>query len=938
MDENLNLDELTFGELLKRLRKRHKGLTQEALAAKMGIPRRSTIADWERGEHLPDRFHLQKLIKIFCLNEQETLLLLKASAQNIDMAAAKNEQETHISPTLLNIPFARNSKFTGRKPLLQRLQQALTEKRTIALVQAISGLGGIGKTQTALEYVYRFQQNYQTILWLNASSQETLFSDIVTLAHLLDLPEKENQEQEIILVAVKRWLKEHTNWLLIFDNADDVLLVQDFLPIGGAGHILLTTRTQLVSPVATSLPIGMMNNKDGSLFLLRRCGLLETDKQLKRLSSEQHMLAQEIVTELDGLPLALDQAGAYIQEMGCDLSYYLTIYQEQRASLLKQKKQVSPDYRESVATTWSLSFQRVQRANPTAAELLMLCAFLHPDAIPEALFVEGVEHLSPTLEPLGRDRDVFGEAVKDLRHFSLLNRNAETKMLSMHRLVQVVLKDTLDQVSHRQWADRVTYLMHAVFPESGVSTWTQCQLYLRHAQACATLIEQEDISSVEALHLLEKVGRYLRDRGLYREALPLLERKLIKQRQMPDVAHSDLVQSMNDIAATCLALSQFSKALSLSEEALALSEQFLGSQHPGTALSLHNLALLYQEQNNFGQAEPLFLQALSTSEQVLGAEHPEVATILDDLALLYKSQEKYDQAESLFLRALRIHEHVFGPDSLEVSYTLTYLGLQYREQGKYAEAETLYLRALAIRESLLGSEHDDTAQTVNNLAQLYRLQGRYDQAEPLLLRALAIKRKTRGEEHHEAATVLNNLALVYRDRGRLDEAKVLFQRALAILAKVLGEEHYRTMGTSASLAMVYMDQGKYAEAETLHRHVLHLREKVYGPYHTTVAMSLTALAKLYYLKGEYAEAEPLLLHALMVWEQTQGKEHPETINVLFNLARLYQAQERYIEAKEAFQYIMSTRNKVLGLEHPDTKIAIESYRALLALTNKQAGG
>ena len=934
MDENPG--EYSFGELLTMFIQ-SRNLTHGEIALRMG-KRRATITDWVNGNYLPkSRQDIVELVKILRLDEKDTNRLLKAALFSTAPVPIKNESNSPTTPALLNIPYHRNSYFTGRKQLLRRLQHLLTTQKTIALVQAISGLGGIGKTQTALEYVYRYKEYYQTILWLRADSNETLFSDVLKLAQLLDLPQKENREQEYIVVAVQRWLKEHTHWLLIFDNADDLTLIQDFLPIGAGGHILLTTRNQLVGPLALPITIDIMNSNEGTLFLLRRSGLLKDDKTLAHLSSVLRMQAKKIVDEVDGLPLALEQAGAYMQETGCDLLRYLVIYQEQRASLLKQKSHTSSDYPESVGTAWSLSFQRIQRTNPLAAELLMLCAFLGPDTIPETLFINDVQHLGPTFEPLS-DRALLDAAVRDLRRFSLLNRNAETKMLSIHRLVQVVLKDTLDQVNYSQWTDRVIRLMNAVFPESDVSLWTQCQLYLPHVQACAKLIEQGDISSPEALHLLEKAGRYLGDRGLYRDAISLLERKLIKQRHTPNVACAELVKSINDVAMTYMKLAQYPKALLLLQEAVTLSEQSLGLQHPDSAVSLNNLALLHQDLADYTQAEQLYRQALSINEQVLGLEHPEVAINLDNLALLYKMQEKYDHAESLFLRALRIREHIFGPDSLEITYTLTYLGLQYREQGKYAEAETLYLRSLTIRERLLGPEHDDTAQTLNNLAMLNRLQGRYDQAEQFLLRALTIWKNVRGEEHPETATALNNLALVYRDQGRLDEAASFLQQALGILLKVLGEEHYRTMGTSISLGAVYIDQGKYIEAEDLLRHVLSLSEKVEGPHHTMVARSLTALAKLYYLKGEYAEAEPLLLRSLNIWERTQGREHPETINVLFNLARLYQAQERYIAASEAFQHVMSTRKKVLGLEHPDTKIVVESYRALLALMSKPIGG
>ncbi len=288
-----------------------------------------------------------------------------------------------------NVPFRRNPFFSGRDTVLHTLHQALTRQRTAVLTQvqtqAISGLGGIGKTQTAIEYAYRYRDEYRVVLWAKADSREALSSDFVAIAGVLQLPEKDAQDQSLTVNAIKQWLERSTDWLLILDNADDLPIAQQFLPTTGKGHILLTTRARPMGKIAQRVELDTMEPEEGILLLLRRAGILSPDAPLAAASAVDRAQALQLVAALGGLPLALDQAGAYIEETGSALLRYLELYQTRRQALLKRRSKLPTDHPEPVATTWSLSFQQVEQANPAAAELLRFCAFLHPDAIPEEL-------------------------------------------------------------------------------------------------------------------------------------------------------------------------------------------------------------------------------------------------------------------------------------------------------------------------------------------------------------------------------------------------------------------------------------------------------------------------------------------------------------------------------------------------------------------------
>ena len=284
-----------------------------------------------------------------------------------------------------NIPYHRNLYFTGREDMLQVLHDHLIAAKVTALTQsqAISGLGGVGKTQIAVEYAYRHHEEYHSVLWVNAATRDTILTSFLELVASLDLSEKQESDQNKIVAAVKHWLSEHSRWLLIFDNADDLTLVEEFFPTSNAGNILLTTRNQTPGVLADSLTIETMSKDEGTLLVLRRAKLLARDACLEQAKPEDRAYAESIVDAMDGLPLALDQAAAYIEETHCRLDAFLEKYERRRAEILQRRGGTGRDHPLPVATTWSLSFTQVQQLNPVAADLLRICAFLAPDAIPE---------------------------------------------------------------------------------------------------------------------------------------------------------------------------------------------------------------------------------------------------------------------------------------------------------------------------------------------------------------------------------------------------------------------------------------------------------------------------------------------------------------------------------------------------------------------------
>jgi tetratricopeptide (TPR) repeat protein/DNA-binding XRE family transcriptional regulator len=833
-----------FGDILKAYRKRRK-ISQQELASRLNV-HRNTIGVWERGDFLPEsKTMILELAKQLCLNELETRRLLEASL-------------TAITP-YWNVPYQRNPFFTGREQLLQQIHEVLRKGQTVALTQpyALTGLGGIGKTQVAVEYAYRSVQEYTASCWINAETTEAILSSFSLTAHLFNLPEKQEQDQKKMVLAVLRWFSHHRNWLLIYDNVEDIAVVTPFLPSGPhQGHVLMTTRMQVTEPVALSLQLENLPMEEGALLLLRRIRRLSPDEPLSSAPAEEQRLALALSEQLSGLPLALDQAGAYILETGCLLSDYLSFYEQRHDMLLARRGSVPSEHPESVATTFSLVFERAERRNQHAAELLRLCAFLAPDAIPEALITGEAEAPGSSLASLVADPLALNEAMKTLRSLSLIQRNPHKKMLSLHRLVQTVLKDEMSEDMQHAWINRCIRLLDQSFPEGSliVEQWDWCEQLVPHVLVNVARKEAEGTSFLEEASLSHKTAVYLRDRA------------------------------------------QFTNAETLFQLALRIREHVLGRNHPDVARSLNDLAILYKEQGRYTDAEQLYRRALHIREQMLGPNHCDVARTLGNWADLYTQQGKYTDAEPFYQRALSIREQMLGPDHLDVALSLNNLAVLYWRRGRYTDAELFYQRALRIREEMLGPDHPDIAQTLSNLAILYGQQGKYEQTEVLCRRALSIVERTLGPDHPNVAICVSNLAELSFEQGKYEQAESLYQRSLRIWEQALGANHALVAHPLHGLANLYRVQGNNEQARQFYQRALRIREQTLGLQHPETGDILYDFALFLEAQGNCLEAESLYHQALTVREQSLGSRHQTTVATRVAYMRLLRELGREEEA------------------------------------------
>jgi tetratricopeptide (TPR) repeat protein len=761
---------------------------------------------------------------------------------------------------LFQVPLPRNDYFTGRADILTQIHDILPHHPV-----ALCGLGGMGKTQVAVEYAYQHQAEYSAVFWINASDNISLQVSVEAIAKNLGLNQPLPPDQ--VWAWVKQWFSQTREWLLVVDNADERSEIQQvftqLLPLPlTTGQVLLTTRQQSPPPPLKRVPLETLTDDEGAELLLRRTHDLES-----KSSDLDH--ARQLSHTLQGLPLALAQAAAYLYKRRCDYQKYLTLYQQNAVRLLKERGTLifDQDHPLPVATTWQVSLAQIQQQQPRALELLHYCAFLSSAGIPEEVLLKVLEIEEFDLE----------DCLDPILSYSLLTRDSESQQVRIHSLVQTILRSELGEEKGRALVEQLVGVVKDLFPDSDViDNWPHCERLVPSALACAEWIQRYQIESEIAARLLNQTGYYLWQRGDYATTLPLYERALEIRERVLGTDHPDTAQSLNNLAALYYATGQYEQALPLYERALEIRERVLGKDHPSTATSLNNLAELYQTTGQYEQALPLYERALEIRERVLGTDHPDTAQSLNNLAELYSATGQYEQALPLSERALEIRERVLGKDHPDTAGSLNNLAGLYKATGQYEQALPLYERALEIGERVLGTDHPSTATSLNNLAALYCATGQYEQALPLYQRALEIRERVLGTDHPDTAQSLNNLAALYHATGQYEQALPLYQRALEIRERVLGTDHPDTAGSLNNLAELYRATGQYEQALPLYQRALEITERVLGKDHPDTAQSLNNLAELYRATGQYEQALPLYERALTILKKKLGEQHPNT--------------------------------------------------------------
>ncbi len=430
-----------------------------------------------------------------------------------------------------------------------------------------------------------------------------------------------------------------------------------------------------------------------------------------------------ISKELGGLPLALDQAGAYIEETQCSLSDYQNLYRTHRAELLQERGGSIAYHPESVVTTLSLAFAKVEQKYAVAADLLRFCAFLHPDTIPEEILIAGLHYFGTNLQGIANNPLFLNKAVALLGTYSLLRRNATEKAFNVHRLVQAILKDKMDILQKQQWIENSIQTLSSIFPTVDYQNWSQCERLLPHT--------------------VEVLGQFT----------PKGDREFLEQRVVPLYTKVGLYY---------LKRAQYSQAESQFQHCLKLCQDCFEPNHAEIARQLTNVADIYSELGKYEEADSFYTEALQMWLDREEYIHLNALPTISSIARLSYIKGQYKEAELFWRIAYQIMEERVDKSNsyyLEWSGIINNLANVCCKQEDYDAGESFYKGVLEIREKLLGGEHPDVASVLNNLGLLYAEQERYEEAEPIYTRALAIREKTLGPEHPKVAETLSNLVL-----------------------------------------------------------------------------------------------------------------------------------------------------------------------------------
>ena len=681
-------------------------------------------------------------------------------------------------PEIWNIPFRRNPYFTGRDEILESLYHDLQLGQSNAPIKVLSGLGGVGKTQIAIEYAYRYRSDYDIIWHIRSEKPVTLAADFAALARALDLPAKEEQEQAKEIEAVKHALREREGWLLIFDNVELEEDVWDFLPQAGAGQVIITSRSGIWNRLEIS-EIRPLKRNDSVNFLIGRTEQnSETD-------------AAKLAELFGDLPLALEQAGAFIKATGMPVAEYIELFNSNRKDVWAvEEKQRILDYNATVATTWDLSMRNIQKEVPISLDLMRFFAFLAPENIPRALLELLSNQIKDAKKNLFSNRVEVLEAINVLRRYSFIEVNGD--YFSLHRLVQLVTREKTSENEQRMWSEVTIRVIKNVWPESSSyhhDQWSLCEEYFSHARIASDHAVLYDIKSEETAKLAEGIGWYLEGIAAFNEAVPFFQRAII------------------------------------------INEFLYGESHVTTINSYNNLAGLYGALGKFPEAEELYLKILTLIDNIPETNSTLLGTINNDLGLLYKYMGRYDEAEEFYRRSLEIRIEDEKQYLKHQAMTYHNLAMLHKIRKQFEEAEAAELKALEIRKELLGEKDRDTAASYDCLAGIYDDQGRYDEAEPLFLKALNICISVLGENHSDTASTYNNLAKLYFNQENYDESEANFRKTLAIYKETLGENHPHTAVTYYNLARLLEKSERYDEASPLYQRAIEIGEEALGDDH-----------------------------------------------------------------------------------------------------------
>ncbi|WP_250285262.1 FxSxx-COOH system tetratricopeptide repeat protein, partial [Frankia sp. CiP1_Cm_nod2] len=755
------------------------------------------------------------------------------------------------------------------------------------------GLGGVGKTQLAVEYAYRHFHAYDVVWWVPAEKRELVVDALAALAQRLKVGVA-GQAEESARAALEllRHSSRYQNWLLILDNAAEpadpfgVLKAAEF----SHGHVLITSRDSQWSRLASTVEVDVLPRPEA-------VGLLRS-----RVPTISEVDAARIAAVVGDLPLALEQAGAWLAETGMAPAKYADLLVDQLRTHTARKgpdgspdgasgprrvllTKGAPDGVQPVAATWTVALHRVD--DPAVVMLARLWAHFGPEPIPADLVrPETAELLPDPLREVAADQVRLPETAGRLARLAVVRHVDGTVV--MHRLMQAVLRDDTPAALRPRLRTAVHRLLAAGHPphRNRPDSWPR---YARiHPHAVATGLVEDD--HPDSRSMIIRLVRYLRARGDYPGSHSLgLDAHTRWSSTLGD-DHLHTIAALGSLARTVRAQGNYAEALIMFNDVLIRRRRILGKDDQDTITAARNIAFTVRMQGHYDEARTRFENVLTQSRHILGKDHPHTITAIHELAFTVRVQGDYAEARSMFEDVLARRRRILGDDHPDTITAAANLAFTMRLLGDYAKAWTMFNDVLDRRRRVLGEEHPDTIIAAANLAGLLRVQGMHSAAQAGIEDVLTRRRRILGENHPDTITAVHDLAVMLRTQGHHAEARRMLDDVLARRRRILGDDHPDTITAAHNLALTVRAQGDHAEARTMLDDVLARSQRILGEDHPDTITAMRNIAVTLRLQGHYAEAQEIFDDVLARRRRILGDNHPDTITAAHNLADILRIQ------------------------------------------------
>jgi len=809
-----------------------------------------------------------------------------------------------VAPTIWSVP-ARNVDFTGRDTVLEQLRDQLVRGgKAVVVAQALYGLGGVGKTQIALEYAHRFKADYDLVWWIPAEGGSQISQSFAELAGRLGFQVGDNVSEAVheALDALRRRDPGH-RWLLVFDNADDPSDLQAYLP-SGPGDILITSRNHAWTQLAEPLEVDVFTRIESMEHLLRHIPQLDPVE------------ADHIANTLGDLPLAIEQAGAWLRTTGIPPKEYAQQLDTEYARIMSLSQ--PSDYPVPAAVTWNMSLERLQRRSPAAIRLLQLLSFFAPGVISLELLYsdEMIQALRPLDDTLV-ERIVLGRVIQEASRYALVRVDQANNSIQIHRLVQAVIRAAMDEAEQDEVRHEVHKILAGARPHLGgaddPANWprynriwphlkpsraAECKgerthqllidevRYLaRRGELDAGLELAGELQAIwtqefgadhrHTLHLRFQRANLLRLKGLLLEARDEDADVLARQRAVLPPDHPHTLMTAMSWAADLRALGDFAEALHEDQQSFELLREQFGEDHPQTLLAANNLAVSLRLTGDSAAARRIDRETLERRRAVLGHDHPNTLYSAANLARDMRETGEYRESIDLLKDTYDSYCVVLGKDSLETLRTAKSLAVSLRKAGEQIEAKRLTEETYQHYLERYGAEPPDSLACALNLACDYSALDDKPRAAELAGQVFEAYRRDLGDDHPYTLVAANNLVTYLRGTGEVDRATELAERTLTALGARLSKNHPFTLSCAVNLANCLAESSRLSEAEQLERDTQRRMNDKLGALHPDTLVCVANLAVTLHQAGQTVEADELRERTLGEFSRVLGERHPD---------------------------------------------------------------